>query len=106
MPTHELPRPRAIDTAIDSNEILSVWIVNKEELATVFPPNLYGEDVWKWGRLLANIARYAANAHADMHGIPEAEALEAIRTNFDEDMRNGPKPGDITSGGVVTGRRS
>ncbi len=95
-----LPAPRATETARDAAEILRVWIVNKEELATVFPPDLYGEDIWKWGRLLANIARYAANSHAGLRGIPEAEALEAIRMNFDEEVRRGPPPGGIVSGGV------
>jgi len=82
-----LPAPRAAATALDAAEILRVWILNKEELATVFPPDLYGEDIWKWGRLLANIARYAANSHAQLRNVPEAEALEAIRMNFDEEVR-------------------
>ena len=102
---NELRKPRATDTAGSADEILRVWIINKEELAAVFPPDLYGEDIWKWGRLLANIARYAANAHAGLRGIPEAEALEAIRMNFDEEVRNGSPPGGVVSGGAPSGRR-
>ena len=94
-----LPAPAATKTAHDANEILRVWIINKEELAAVFPPDLYGEDIWKWGKLLANIARYAANAHAGLRGIPEAEALEAVRMNFDEELRRDAPLG------VLSGKR-
>lgn len=94
-----LPAPRAAQRAQDAAEILRVWIVNKEELATVFPPDLYGEDVWKWGRLLANIARYAANSHAQLRSIPEAEALEAIRMNFDEEVRRDAPLGALSGRG-------
>ena len=84
----ELPVPKAAALAEDgAEEILSVWIVNKQELATVFPPDLYGEDVWKWGQVLAKVARYVANAYAKQTGAPEAEALEAIRVHVDEALR-------------------
>jgi Domain of unknown function (DUF5076) len=91
-PVKELPVPKAASLAEHgAEEILSVWIVNKQELASVFPPDLYGEDVWKWGQVLANVARYVANAYAKQSGTPETEALEAIRVNFDEALRSGPK---------------
>jgi hypothetical protein len=48
--------------------------------------------------LIANVARYAANAHAKVHGVPEAEALDAIRMNFDEEVRRGAPPGGVLSG--------
>jgi len=90
MPAKELPVPKAAALAEGgAEEILSVWIVNRQELATVFPPDLYGEDVWKWGAVLANVGRYVANAYAKQTGTPEAEALEAIRVHFDEALRSG-----------------
>jgi len=89
----ELPVPQAAALAeAGAEEILSVWIVNREELASVFPPDLYGEDVWKWGQVLANVSRYVANAYAKQTGTSEAEALEAIRVNYDEALRGGPQP--------------
>lgn len=88
----ELPVPKAAALAeAGAEEILSVWIVNREELASVFPPDLYGEDVWKWGQVLANVSRYVANAYAKQTGTSEAEALEAIRVNYDEALRGGPR---------------
>lgn len=90
--TRSLPEPKAATLAEDgAEEILSVWIVNRQELASVFPPDLYGEDVWKWGAVLANVARYVSDAYAKQTGASQAEALEAIRVNFDEALRGGPK---------------
>jgi Domain of unknown function (DUF5076) len=84
----ELPIPKAAALAeLGAEEILSVWIVNRQELASVFPPDLYGEDVWKWGHVLANVGRYVADAYARQTGAPQAEVLEAIRINFDEALR-------------------
>jgi hypothetical protein len=84
----KLPVPRAATLAEDgAEEILSVWIVNRQELASVFPPDLYGEDVWKWGHVLANVGRYVADAYAKQTGAPAGEVLEAIRVNFDEALR-------------------
>lgn len=93
-----LPVPAAVAPATDATEILRVWIVNSEQLATVFPPNLYGEDIWKWGRLLANIARYVANSHAQLQDVSEADALEALRVNFDEELRRAKTVGVVTGG--------
>jgi Domain of unknown function (DUF5076) len=88
----ELPIPKAAALAEQgAEEILSVWIVNRQELASVFPPDLYGEDVWKWGRLLANVGRYVADAYAKQTGAPQTEVLEAIRINFDEALREAGK---------------
>jgi hypothetical protein len=70
-----------------ADEILRLWIIDRAELAATFPADLYGEDVWKWGRVLANLARYVARADAQTRGISETEALEAIRVNFDEEVR-------------------
>ena len=84
----ELPIPKAAALAeLGAEEILSVWIVNRQELASVFPPGLYGEDVWKWGHVLANVGRYLADAYAKQTGTPQSDALEAIRVNFDEALR-------------------
>lgn len=89
----ELPVPKAAALAEGgAEEILSVWIVNRQELATVFPPDLYGEDVWKWGQVLANVSRYVADAYAKQTGASAADALEAIRVNFDEALRGAGKP--------------
>jgi len=88
-PIRELPRPDSVPKAATSaDQVLSVWIVDSSELAAVFPPALYGDDVWKWGRLLGVVARYMAHAHAKAQGGNEADALEAIRLNFDETLRD------------------
>lgn len=88
-PIRELPKPAAVPQAQSgADQVLSVWIVDQKELAAVFPPQLYGEDVWKWGRLLALVARYVAHAHAQGGQISRDEALEAIRLNFDEALRS------------------
>lgn len=92
MASNELPPPRAAANAASADEILSVWILDRQEIAATFPPDLYGEDVWKWGRLLANVARYVAHAHAQRTGVTHAEAVEAIRLNFDEEVRSGGIP--------------
>jgi hypothetical protein len=98
-----LAPPAGIDSAKDrADEILRLWIIDRAELAATFPADLYGEDVWKWGRLLANLARYVAHADARARGISEAEALEAIRLNFDEEVR---APGQL-SGQVRTQRET
>lgn len=98
-PIRELPHPDAVPNAeISADQILSVWIVDQRELAAVFPPGLYGDDVWKWGRLLGVVGRYLAHAHARAQGASEADALEAIRLNFDEALRNaqgGPAPSGV-----------
>jgi hypothetical protein len=96
MTANDLPRPRAVETASEADEVLRVWIVERQEVAAIFPPNLYGEDVWKWGRLIANVARYIAHAHAQQNGLNEAEVLAAIRVNIDE---------EIASGGSAAGAR-
>lgn len=90
MAATKMPTPKAAALAENgAEEILSVWIVNKQELASVFSPDLYGEDVWKWGSVLGNVGRYVANAYAKQTGTSEADALEAIRLHFDEAMRGG-----------------
>lgn len=89
MSVNELRKPRAVDAAQQADEVLRVWIVNRQELAATFPPGLYGEDVWKWGRLFANLARYIAHAHAAQTGASEAEILQVIRINIDEEIANG-----------------
>ncbi len=87
-PIRELPKPAAVPQAqASADQVLSVWIVDQKELAAVFPPGLYGDDVWKWGRLLALVARYVAHAHARGGMSDQNDALEAIRLNFDEAMR-------------------
>lgn len=92
----ELPEPGAVQGANErADEIMRVWIVDRRELATTFPPQLYGEDVWKWGRLLANIARYVAEAHAKEAGTSREDALAAIAVNFDEEVRRGGSGGAI-----------
>jgi hypothetical protein len=84
---NELPTPKGIAAAAQSaDEVLRVWIIDRRELATVFPPGLYGDDVWKWGRLLANLARYVADAHARETGVSRDEALHAIALNFSEEI--------------------
>lgn len=91
-----LAAPAGVETAKErADEILRLWIVDRSELAATFPADLYGDDVWKWGRLLANLARYVAHADARTRGISEAEALEAIRLNFDEEIK---APGQISGG--------
>ena len=89
-----LPPPQGVQSAETSaDEILRLWIIDRKDLAATFPPALYGEDVWKWGRLLANVARYAAQAHAARTGVAYEEALNAIRVNFDEEARReAPEP--------------
>ncbi|MBU6408520.1 MAG: DUF5076 domain-containing protein [Alphaproteobacteria bacterium] len=85
----ELPKPAAVPQAkAGADQVLSVWIVDQTELAAVFPPQLYGEDVWKWGRLLALVARYVAHAHAQGGQSNRDDAIEAIRLNFDEALRS------------------
>jgi hypothetical protein len=94
----ELPEPGAVRGAQErADEILRVWIVDRQELATTFPPMLYGDDIWKWGRLLANIARYAAEAHAKETGTSREEALAAIAVNFDEEVRRNGGGGAIVA---------
>lgn len=89
---NRLPPPRAAEGAALADEVLSVWIVDRQELAATFPPRLYGEDVWKWGRLLANVARYVAHAHAQSTGSAHDDVIDAIRLNFDEEIRRGGAP--------------
>ncbi len=98
-PIRELPKPAAVPQAqAGADQVLSVWIVDQKELAAVFPPQLYGDDVWKWGRLLALVARYVAHAHAQGGQISRDEAIEAIRLNFDEALRSfGAAPEPISS---------
>ncbi|MDX2232950.1 MAG: DUF5076 domain-containing protein [Hyphomonadaceae bacterium] len=98
MPSQPLPPPRAAETAAEADEVLRVWIVDRQEVAAIFPPGLYGEDVWKWGRLLANVARYIAHAHAHRHGVSEAEVLAAIRVNIDEEIANGGSAAPAANG--------
>lgn len=98
MAAQELPRPSAVDAAGQADEVLRVWIVERQELAAIFPPDLYGEDVWKWGRLLANIARYVAHAHAARTGAAEADVLAAIRLNIDEEIASGGSAAPAASG--------
>ena len=87
-PIRELPKPASVPKAqASADQVLSVWIVDQKELAAVFPPGLYGDDVWKWGRMLALVARYVAHAHARSGESDQADVLEAIRLNFDEAMR-------------------
>jgi Domain of unknown function (DUF5076) len=87
-PIRELPHPASVPKAqASADQVLSVWIVDQKELAAVFPPGLYGEDVWKWGRLLALVARYVAHAHGRGGSADPNDVLEAIRLNFDEAMR-------------------
>lgn len=86
MAANALPRPRAVQAAAHAEEVLQVWIVDGQEIAAAFPVDLYGEDVWKWGRLLAGVARYVAHAHAARHGLPEGEVLAALRLNIDEEI--------------------
>jgi hypothetical protein len=86
----ELKPPGAVGGArAQADEILRLWIVDRAELAATFPADLYGDDVWKWGRVLANLARYIAKADADRRGVSEAEVLEALRLNFDEEVKAG-----------------
>jgi hypothetical protein len=88
-PIRELPKPAAVPQAQTSaDQVLSVWIVDQKELAAVFPPALYGDDVWKWGRLLALVARYVAHAHARNGDSDQADVMEAIRLNFDEALKS------------------
>jgi hypothetical protein len=88
-PIRELPKPASVPKAqASADQVLSVWIVDQKELAAVFPPGLYGEDVYKWGRMLALVARYVAHAHARAGASDHNDALEAIRLNFDEAMRS------------------
>ncbi|MBI1250070.1 MAG: DUF5076 domain-containing protein [Alphaproteobacteria bacterium] len=89
-----LPPPDAVKAAeASAEEVLRLWIIDRRELAATFPPDLYGADVWKWGRLLANVARYAAQAHAARTGEAYDETLEAIRFHFDAEARRGaPAP--------------
>jgi len=89
---NRLPPPRAAEAAALADEILSVWIVDRQELAATLPPGLYGEDVWKWGKLLASVGRYVAHAHAERTGGTYADAVEAIRLNFDEEIGRGGAP--------------
>ena len=89
MATRELPAPSATKSASDAEEVLRVWIVDRKDLAMTFPPGLYGEDVWKWGRLFAHAARYIAHAHAQETGQSEAEALAVIRLNIDDELASG-----------------
>jgi hypothetical protein len=93
MSVNDLPRPRATETAAEADEVLRVWIVDRQELAAIFPPNLYGEDVWKWGRLLAGVARYIAHAHAQRNGLSETEVVNALRVNIDEEIQRGGSAG-------------
>lgn len=94
--TRPLNPPAAVQTARErADEILRLWIVDRAELSATFPAGLYGEDVWKWGRVLANLARYIARAEAQASGTAEAEILEALRVNFDEEVR---RPGEIQGG--------
>lgn len=86
---HPLAAPAAVTSAQErADEILRLWIVDRKELAVTFPADLYGEDIWKWGRVLANIARYLAHAEAQRRGVPFDEALEAVRLNFDQEIRS------------------
>lgn len=92
MTVNRIQPPRAAAAAEQADEILSVWIVDRRELAATFPPAIYGEDVWKWGSLLASVGRYVAHAHAVRTGGTYADAVEAIRLNFDEEIRSGGVP--------------
>jgi hypothetical protein len=92
MSVNDLPRPRATETAGEADEVLRVFIVDRQELAAIFPPNLYGEDVWKWGRLLAGVARYIAHAHARQNNLNPEEVLLALRVNIDEEISSGGSP--------------
>jgi hypothetical protein len=93
---NSLPIPTAaIQSKERADEVLRVWIVDRRELATTFPPEPYGEDVWKWGRLLANIARYVAEARARETGSSREDSLSAIAVNFDEEVRQARAMGTV-----------
>jgi hypothetical protein len=102
-PIRALPQPASVPKAqASADQVLSVWIVDQKELAAVFPPGLYGDDVWKWGRLLALVARYVAHAQARAGDSDQADVLEAIRLNFDEAMRGFAQAPDPDA--TLTGR--
>jgi hypothetical protein len=92
MAASEMIRPLNPPTGVGdarerADEILRLWIVDRAELAATFPTGLYGGDVWKWGRVLANLARYIARAEAQAGVATEAEILDVLRVNFDEEVR-------------------
>jgi hypothetical protein len=88
-----LPPPHGVSEAQTSaDEVLRLWIIDRKDLAATFPPGLYGEDVWKWGRLLANVARYVAQAHGARTGEDVGDVLDAIRLNFDEEAKRQTPP--------------
>jgi hypothetical protein len=70
-----------------ADEILRLWIVDRAELAATFPADLYGDEPWKWGRVLAHLARYIAKADASRRGLAEAEVLQAVLTSFEAEVR-------------------
>jgi hypothetical protein len=83
----EMELPGAVGQAREqADEVLRMWIVDRAELAATFPADLYGDEVWKWGRVLAHLARYIAKADAARRGVNEADSLEAVRASFETEI--------------------
>jgi hypothetical protein len=87
---NELPAPP--DAAQDPSavEVARVWVVG-QALHCALQTDAF-DDPGSWGEVLADVARYAAQALADKEGHDPAQALARIRAVFEEETRPGDAP--------------
>ena len=87
---NELPAPP--DAAEDPSavEVARVWIVG-QALHCALQADAF-DDPGCWGEVLADVARYVAQALKDKEGHDPASTLGRIRTAFEEEMRSGEGP--------------
>jgi hypothetical protein len=86
------------DAASDpkSVEMVRAWIIDGG-LQCSLQMGIW-EDVRAWGILLADIARYVADAQGKESGMDHAEVIAAIRTTFEVELDN---PTSETEGDFV-----
>ena len=84
---NELPAPP--DAAQDPSavELARVWVVG-QALHCALQTDAF-DDPGSWGEVLADLARYAAQALAAKEGHDPAQALARIRAVFEEETRPG-----------------
>ncbi len=80
---------RALAPEGKSIEVLRAWIIGKELHCSiqgdVFP------DVATWGEVLADLARYVADAAQELQGTAPDETIRRIREAFDKDLSAAPE---------------
>jgi len=69
-------------------EVMRIWLVG-EELQVALQPQAF--DAATWGALLANMARYIAQANQEVEGIPSAQTLAEITATFQDEINKTPE---------------